>query len=141
MILFLSLLALLNSFQPSTAIRDAKIKIENAWVRPDGKGMNSALYFNISNNGMKTDDLYKITSTSAELVQMHETIIKNGLAEMKEVKSVSIPTNMLVEFKPGGYHVMLIGLKKDLKAGEKIIFFFYFKRAGRIRLSATVKQN
>ena len=133
MLILLSLLTILSN-NPS-------IKIENAWVRPAGKGMNSALYFNIASTNGKADVLYKVASPAAELVQMHETIDQNGLAEMKRVKSVSIPANILVEFKPGGYHVMLINLKRDLKAGEKISFVFYFKKAGKIRIQAEVKSQ
>ncbi len=128
------LLSLLTLFAQSP-----KIKVENAWVRPAGKGMNSALYFKIANNNSKPDILYKVSSSAALLVQMHETIEKNGMAEMKRVNSVAIPANKSVEFKPGGYHVMLIKLKRDLNVGQKIDFIFYFKKAGRIKISTLVK--
>ena len=131
MIILISLLTILA--------HSPKIKIENAWVRPAGKGMNSALYFNIANNNIKPDVLYKVSSPVAELVQMHKTVEINGLAEMKQIKSVTIPANKRIEFKPGSYHVMLIQLKRDLNVGQKIDFIFYFKKAGRIKISAIVK--
>jgi len=118
-----------------------KINIENAWVRPAGKGMNSALYLSIKNNNTTSDILYKVGSDAAELVQMHQTVEKNGMAAMQRVKSVTIPAHKTIEFKPGGYHVMLIELKRDLNAGEKISFTLYFKRAGRIKVQAEVKHT
>ncbi len=131
MIILLSLLTFLT--------HSPKIKIENAWVRPAGKGMNSALYFNIENSNTKPDVLYKVSSPVAELVQMHKTVETNGLAEMKQIKSVTIPSNKTIEFKPGSYHVMLIKLKRDLNVSQKIDFVFYFKKAGKINVQAEVK--
>jgi len=116
-----------------------KINIENAWVRPAGKGMNSALYLDIKNNNNTSDILYKVSSDAAELVQMHQTVEKNGMASMQRVKSVTIPAHKAIEFKPGGYHVMLIELKRDLHSGEKINFTLYFKKAGKIKVQAEVK--
>ena len=132
MIFFLAFLTFISSPGP-------KIKIENAWVRPAAAGMNSALYFNMTNESTLADTLYKVTSASAELVQLHESINDNGLMQMKEVKSVAVGGKQTVKFAPGGYHVMLIKLKRDLKVGQKINFYFYFKRAGRIRISAEVQ--
>ena len=132
MIILLSILALLNFNAP-------KIEIDNAWVRPAGKGMNSALYFDLKNKTSNTDTLVRVFSSAAELVQLHETVNKNGLMEMKEVKALGIYKNQTIKFAPGGYHVMLIKLRKDLKAGTNVGFVFYFKKAGKIKVTAVVK--
>ncbi|MCL5028058.1 MAG: copper chaperone PCu(A)C [Bacteroidetes bacterium] len=132
MIFLLSVLTILNFNSP-------KMEIDSAWVRPAAKGMNSALYFDLRNNTSNTDTLIKVSSPVAELVQVHETLNKNGLMEMKEVKSLGVHKNQIIKFAPGGYHVMLIKLKKDLKAGAKVGFVFYFKKAGKIKVTAVVK--
>ncbi len=132
MILFLSLLALLN-------INNLKIIVEDAWVRPAGKGMNSALYFEIHNETSEPDTLFKIISSAADLVQLHETTNENGMMGMKEINNLIIPSGKIVKFEPGGYHVMLINLKKDLKVGSKIQFTFFFKKAGKVKVLAKVK--
>ena len=135
MMLFLYILALLNSFSP-------KVKIENAWVRPAGKGMNSALYFDLNNITAKADALYKVTSTVSEIVQLHSTV-KNpdGTMGMKEIKQIAIPASSVVKFDPGGYHVMLINLKNKLKVNSKIEFTFYFKTGGKVKIKAVVKKE
>ncbi len=132
MIFLLSILTILNYNSNS-------IEINNAWVRPAGKGMNSALYFELKNSSANSDELFKVSSNAAELVQLHKTVNKNGLMEMKEIKSLKINGNQTIKFAPGGYHVMLIKLKKDLKTGNKIGFKFYFKKAGIIKADAVVK--
>lgn len=135
MVLFLSLLALLNSISP-------KVKIENAWVRPAARGMNSALYFNLDNVTTKADALYKVTSKAAEVVQLHSTVKNdNGTMGMKEIKQIAIPAKSVVKFEPGGYHVMLINLKRSLRAHSKIEFTFYFKSAGKVKVRAVVKKE
>ena len=134
MIVFISLLTLLNLHSP-------KINIENAWVRPAAKGMNSALYFDLKNTTGKPATLYKVSSSAAELVQIHETINKNGAMSMKEIKTLAVPANKTVQFAPGGYHVMLINLKKDLKAGSKVEFTFYIKKLGEVKVLALVKKG
>lgn len=135
MILFLSFLALLNSFSP-------KVKIENPWVRPAAKGMNSALYFDLNNVTDKADALYKVTSNIAELVQLHSTV-KNpdGTMGMKEVKQIAIPAKSVVKFEPGGYHVMLINLNKKLRVNSKIEFTFFFKTGGKVKVKAVVRKE
>jgi copper(I)-binding protein len=135
MALFFSLLALLNSFSP-------KVKIESAWLRPAARGMNSALYFNINNVTTKADALYKVTSKAAELVQLHSTVKNsNGTEGMKEIKQIAVPANSVIKFEPGGYHVMLINLKKNLRVNSKVEFTFYFKMAGKVKIKAVVRKE
>jgi copper(I)-binding protein len=135
MMLFLSILTILNSFSP-------KLKIENAWVRPAAKGMNSALYFNLDNVTTKADALYKVTSKIAELVQLHATVKNDdGTMGMKEIKQIAIPANSVIKFEPGGYHVMLINLKKRLRVNSKVEFTFYFKDGGKVKVKAVVKKE
>ncbi len=132
MILILSLLTLLNFNTP-------KLNVENVWIRPADKGMNSAMYFKIVNNSDKPDTLYKAASTTAELVQIHETFKKNGLMGMREVKYIVIKPHSTLTFKPGGYHVMFIKINKDFKLKSKVDAALYFKVAGKINVKAVVK--
>ena len=134
MVLFLSLLTLLNFNTP-------KLKIENVWLRPADKGMNSAMYFEIVNNTNNPDTLYKAASSTAELVQIHETFKKNGLMGMREVKFIVIKPHSTLTFKPGGYHVMFIKLKKDFKVNSKEEAALYFKHEGMIKVKAVVKKQ
>ncbi len=134
MILFLSLITLLNFQAP-------KLKVENVWLRPAAKGMNSAMYFEIVNNSDKPDTLFKVTSSAAELVQIHETFKKDGLMGMREVKFVVIKPHSTLKFQPGGYHVMFIKLKKDLKVKSKENAVLYFKHEGMIKVKAVVKKQ
>jgi hypothetical protein len=60
--------------------------------------------------------LLEVRSPVAGRVEMHESSIEGGIARMRKVESIALPA----ELKPGGYHVMLIDLKRQLKAGETV---------------------
>lgn len=134
MTILLAILTLLNFHTPN-------LKVEGAWLRPAGKGMNSALYFEIVNNSNKPDTLYKVTSPAAELVQIHETFKTNGLMGMREVRFVVVKPHSTLTFRPGGYHVMFIKLKKDFKVNGKVDAVLYFKTNKEIKIKALVKRQ
>ena len=118
-----------------------KIRIENAWLRPSSRGFNSALYFDVKNGTDFPDTLYKVESDLAKLVQIHETYKKGDKMGMREVKKVGIKPHSIFSFKPGGHHIMLIKLQKDLKEKSSGEVTLYFKSAGKIKLKVPVKKG
>lgn len=133
MYFFLIIISLLHCSHKSN------IEVKDAWVRPAGKGMNTAFYFKVENNSDKTDTLLSVKSSVAKIVQMHETFTKDGMMGMRQVKAVAIGAKSDFEFKPGGYHVMVINLKEDLKKGSRVVFTLHFKYAGNVTVKASVK--
>jgi periplasmic copper chaperone A len=117
-----------------------KLKVSNAWLRPAAKGMNSALYFTVENNSEQPDTLYKVTSSAAEIVQLHKSYTENGMMAMKRVKYVVIKPHSKVEFKPGGYHVMFIKATQALKDSDWVNVSLYFKSAGKAKIKVEVKK-
>jgi periplasmic copper chaperone A len=132
------MLAIIIAFVSLFISTGNKIEVKDAWLRTGAEGLNTALYFKIENNSEKPDTLYKVSSDIAKHVMMHETYKKDGMMGMREIKDIIIKPNSSVEFKPGGYHVMVMNLKRDVKQGEKIGFILYFKSAGELNISASV---
>jgi periplasmic copper chaperone A len=130
-ILFLNLLALFSS----------QIKIENAWMHIAGKGTNSALYFDIKNSSSKDDELTDVSSEIAKVVQIHETYKQGENLGMRKVESIKIKGNSTFQLTPAGFHVMVIRLKEDLKAGDKKEFTLTFRHSGKIKIKAIVKNE
>lgn len=119
-----------------------KLEIKDAWMRPAAKEMNSALYFKIVNNSDKPDTLYKISSDVAELAQIHETYKKeNDMMGMREAKNIIVKPHSIFEFKPMGYHIMLINVNRDLKIGDKTEADLFFKNAGEIKINISVSNK
>jgi len=116
------------------------IKIKNAWMRPSSEKMATALYFTIENRSEDADTLFKVDSDLAERVEIHETYSQDDMMGMRKVEFIIIDGKSSFELKPGGYHVMLMKLKKDVINGDKENFVLRFKQAGEINITATAKK-
>ena len=115
------------------------IVIEQPWSRATPVKVGGA-YMTLRNNGELTDRLIKITSPIAERAEIHETKIENGMAMMRPIAGVELKRRASVQLKPGGMHVMLMGLSRPLKEGERIKLSLTFERAGTIDIEARVEK-
>jgi hypothetical protein len=103
-----------------------------AEVTPAMGGMSmsgvSAAYMLIENTSDKPDKLVSIVCDAASVVEIHETVLKNDMAAMQPMPGgLTVPALGMVELKPGGYHLMLLGLKRALVAGERITLTLTFE--------------
>jgi copper(I)-binding protein len=86
------------------------------------------------------DRLTSASSDVASQVQIHEMSMDNGIMKMREVAGgLAVPADGSVALKPGSYHVMLIGLKKPLAAGDSFPLTLTFEKAGNISIMVPVK--
>ena len=69
------------------------------------------------NNSETAYALRSVGFSGASTVEIHETSMNEGMMRMRKVSHIDIPANGSAELKPGSYHIMLIGLEKELKAG------------------------
>jgi copper(I)-binding protein len=116
------------------------IEIKNAWIRPGAQGMNTALYLDIINNGNSVDTLYDAKSSAAKIVEIHETYSSGDMMGMRKTKGIEIKPNSQFQLKPGGHHIMFIDLNKKLENGSKAEVLLYFKKAGKITVTAQIKK-
>ena len=96
------------------------------------------VYMTLTNNSAKADRLLSVTTTASETAQVHESVEKDGIATMKPVETLEIPTGGTVELKPGGIHIMLTGLKAPLKKGDMILLELKFEQAGTVEVMVHV---
>lgn len=119
-----------------------EIVIEDPWVRavpPTAK--NTALFMVIKNVGDDPDALIGVKTDISKMVSIHKTVNQNGVMKMVHVDKLSVPAGGSVVLKPGGYHIMVMGLKKDIKAGENVKFTLIFEKSGEITIKAPVKMK
>lgn len=117
-----------------------ELKVSNQWMRPGAKGMGTALYFEVDNPTDSPDTLYKVTSDISNMIQLHETYTKDEMMGMREVREYVIEPGSSLVLKPGSYHIMVMKLKEDIKAGDKAEFVLHFKIAGDVSITAEVRK-
>lgn len=138
-----------------------KIKIEKPWARateggqpassagPAMGGMGSGMKMNssiktasfmvIHNCGVQLDTLVKATSNLDGMTTLMNFEMKDGKSTMMDISRIDIPAGKKVELKSGGYHVMFMNLKKDLKSGDRVELTLSFKNAGDIQITLPVE--
>lgn len=100
---------------------------------------NGAVYMTIRNMTDVEDKLVKAESDIAEAIELHAVEDNNGVMEMRPVPQLDIPAGGEVELRPGGFHVMLIGLNQELTPGSLIDVTLQFEQAGEIAVQAEVR--
>ena len=117
-----------------------ELTIQDAWARPANTGENGAAYFIIENGTASDDSLMGVSSDIATAAEVHMSMgDANGVMSMQMQEAVTIPAGEPVEFKPGGLHVMLVNLTRDLKPGETITLTLNFKETGNVVVEVPVK--
>lgn len=117
------------------------IAIKDAWARPAGQGGNGAVYFLLQNHSAGPDELIGVSSDIAEAAEIHETKMEGDIMRMEQVMSVPVKGKESIEIAPGGLHVMLIGLKQELKAGEQFQITLQFDGRDDSTLSVGVQET
>jgi len=80
----------------------------------------------LKNKSARPVSLIRAQSSVAEAVELHTHTMDQGVMKMRQVPEIQVPGNGMTHLKPGGYHIMLIGLKQNLFAGKKITVKLYF---------------
>jgi copper(I)-binding protein len=134
--------------------RHTTIHLENAWARRapsmvqagesrQGSGAmtagNGAVYVTVSNHGSELDALLSVSTNLAKSAELHETVEQAGKMVMRRRPKFDVPAGGKLEMKPGGYHIMLLGLKQDLKPGDTVNVGLTFEKAGQMSVEAPVK--
>ncbi len=115
------------------------IAASGAWSRPAPQGGNGAGFVTLANSGTAGDKLVSVSSPVAGRVEIHESMVMSGQAMMHpRPGGLAVPAGGKAELKPGGWHLMLIGLKQPLKAGESFPATLTFQKAGKVQVRFTV---
>ena len=101
------------------AQRSADVEVKSAWVRPTVAGQMGTGAF-MSLTSMEGARIVGASSDVAGVVELHEMAMENNVMRMRPIRGLDLPPGNTVELKPGGYHMMLMDLKRPLAAGEKI---------------------
>jgi hypothetical protein len=123
------------------AFAASPIVVSDAWVRAAPKGApTGAAYLTLTNRGSTPDRLLGGETPAARTVQIHEMSMTNGVMHMAEIKGGAvIAPGASLKLQPGGWHLMLIGLKAPLAEGGQVPLVLRFEKAGLVKLTLPVK--
>lgn len=97
------------------------VEIKDIYSRSSIAGVpNSAVFMSIKNKQDKAIKLTGASTQASQKAELHTHIKENEMMKMVKVEDFEIAPNETLELKPGGNHIMLLGLKNELKAGDKI---------------------
>jgi hypothetical protein len=119
------------------------LRIERPFARATAPYQPSGgAYVSIENKGKTADKLIGAASPVAQSVEIHTMSMEGNVMKMREVDGVELKPSTKVEMKPGdGYHLMLMGLRQPLKAGDKFPLTLNFEKAGKVEVSVTVEER
>ena len=115
-----------------------ELQVNDGWARPGLAGGNGGVFF-VINNPVGADMLLSASSDVANTVEMHKTVLQDGNMQMVQQMNVPVPIGETA-FESGDLHVMLIGLKIDLKPGDMFTLTLMFENAGEKKLTVTVRE-
>jgi periplasmic copper chaperone A len=117
----------------------AQTTVKEAWVRGTvPQQQASGLFAEITST--KGGRLVAVSSPVAAVVEIHEMAMEGNVMRMRALpEGLALPAGKTVTLRPGGYHVMLMGLKQQLKAGEKIPFTLTVEEADKTRETINIE--
>jgi len=117
------------------------LKISAPWARATPKGASvGGGYMKITNTGTEPDRLVGGATAIASRFEVHEMKMEGGVMKMRPVASgLEIKPGQTVTLDPSGYHVMIVGLKKQLMQGEHFKATLQFAKAGKVDVDFTVE--
>lgn len=121
---------------------DSPIAASDAWARPTLKGTRTgAVYLMLSNRGAAADRLVGMSTPVAERAEVHEDVTTNGVMSMKPVPELALPPGANTAIEPGRYHIMLMGMKKQLSAGDSFPVTLTFAAAPPLEVTVAVTRT
>lgn len=98
---------------------------------------SGAAYVSLMVHG-EADRLVGVSTPAAKMAALHRTVEADGVMKMEHVDGIDVPANGAIKMKPGGYHIMLMGLAAPLKEGDEIDLVLTFEKAGEVKVKAKV---
>ena len=97
----------------------AQVTVKDPWVRATVSAQKATGAF-MQITSAQDARLVEASSPVAGVVEVHEMVMEKDVMKMRAVKGLDLPAGKTVELKPGGYHVMLMDLKQQMKEGDTV---------------------
>lgn len=136
---FLGVALAMTLAQTAQAQGAPTVHVEQAWSRASaGQARSGAAYMTLVNHGRAADRLVRAVSAVAEKAELHSHVMDGDVMRMRPIAAIEVNPGEPSVLKPGGLHIMLIGLKAPLKAGESFMLDLTFEKAGTIQVKVAI---
>ena len=122
------------------AIAQTAPKVEGAWARPTVAGQAGGGGF-LKITSATADRLVAASAPISKTVELHTMQMDGDVMRMREIPAIEIPAGQTVELKPGGLHVMFIGLTQTLDNGASFPLTLRFEKAGEVKVEMQVRNQ
>lgn len=131
------ILCLLAAAAPTVAATPATVSIGHAWARATAPHQDTtAIYLDMTSPG--GDRLQSVEVAEAGMAMLHATSSESGVSQMRDVADLALPPAVTVPLAPRGTHIMVMGLKRPVAAGDTLDAVLVFDRAGRVEVHVPV---
>jgi periplasmic copper chaperone A len=135
-----SYVALACTAAPAFAAPNApSVQAKDAWIRWLPASLPAGGYVTLRNTGDKPVVLLRAASPDYGSTMLHETRNKDGVSEMVNVDKITVPAHGSIAFGPGGYHIMLLQAKKQIKPGDKVPITLQFEGGDKLPVNFEVR--
>ncbi|WP_296810005.1 copper chaperone PCu(A)C [Thiocapsa sp.] len=125
----------------SCAAFGAELSIDDPYARAVPPGQpNSAVFMSLENQTGTNQALVGAESAVSEIVELHTHVEEDGMMRMRRIEKIEVPAGETVTLKPGGLHVMLIGLKQPLEPDDAVDLTLIFEDGSRMPVQAPVRR-
>ncbi len=119
---------------------ESNLSFDDAWARP-AIGTMSAAYGIFKNSGNAPIEIIAAEAEGITHVELHETAKNDqGMMQMRKMERFIIPANGTIELKPGSYHIMFIGVEREIKGGDTLPVTFTLKNGDTLVSTIPVKE-
>jgi len=130
--------AILMGLMASPALAQSPVTVSGAWARATAPGQTTgAVYMSLTSP--RDDALTGIASPQADMAMLHKTVHEGHMTDMEDMDALQLPAGKKVTLAPHGMHVMLMGLKSPLKAGETVSLDLNFLNSGTEHITVPVE--
>lgn len=118
----------------------AQVRVEGAWARPTVPGQQGGGGY-LTLTSAVADRLVGGSTPVAQRFELHTMSMQGDVMQMRQIDAIELPAGRKVELKPGGLHVMFIGITQPLKLGSKVPATLRFEKAGEMKVEFEVAQR
>ncbi len=138
-IFILAVAAAAGAAQAGHHMRTSGVEARDAWARATpGAARAGAVFLTLANRGTKASRIVRVVTAVAERAALHTHIMDGAIMRMRKLDGLTLAPGKGVTLKPGGHHVMLMGLRAPLKAGATFSITLVLASGEKIPVSVAV---